>query len=81
MILQELLPVFPVGNVNAACGPAISEALTKCINVERREDLKILAGSYNSHLQKNRHIWEIPPEIKVCILEYLSNNVCSNNIY
>lgn len=69
VVLQEILPVFPVGSINAACGPVISEALTKCINNERREDLKILAGAYNSYLQKNKHIWEIPPELKVFVAE------------
>lgn len=60
VILQELLPVFPLATVNSASGAAISEAMTKCIEVERREDLKILAGAYNARFLKAKAVWAAP---------------------
>ena len=71
VILQELLPVFPVAAVNHASGKAISEAMAKCIEVEHREDLKVLAGAYNARFLKAKALWEAPPApvatvLKVC---------------
>lgn len=60
VVLQEVLPVFPVATVNSASGKAISEAMTKCIEVEHREDLKILAGAYHARFLKAKAIWEAP---------------------
>jgi THO complex subunit 2 len=60
VVLQEILPVFPVSAVNSASGKAISEAMAKCIEVEHREDLKILAGAYNARFLKAKAIWEAP---------------------
>jgi THO complex subunit 2 len=65
VILQEILPVFPVATVNSASGKAVSEAMAKCIEVERREDLKILAGAYNARFLKARSVWEAPQAPKV----------------
>ncbi|HEV7735932.1 MAG TPA: hypothetical protein VGO47_00955 [Chlamydiales bacterium] len=60
VILQEILPVFPVGAVNNATGAAIADAMTKCIEKEIRLDLKILANSYNAKLLKAKTVWEAP---------------------
>lgn len=60
VVLQEILPVFPVAAVNSASGKAISEAMAKCIELEHREDLKILAGAYHARFQKVKAVWEAP---------------------
>lgn len=60
VVLQEILPFFPVATVNSASGKAISEAMTKCIEAEHREDLKILAGAYNARFLKAKAVWEVP---------------------
>jgi len=61
LILQEILPVFPIRSVNSASGTAIADAMAICLNTETRGDLKILASSYNARFQKAKSIWEAAP--------------------
>ena len=46
MVLKEILPVFPITSVYEFGGVMISKAMEKLIEVEQRNDLKILANAY-----------------------------------
>ena len=43
IVLKEILPVYPVGNIVEFSGPALDAAISRLLQKEERGDLKILA--------------------------------------
>ena len=60
MILQELLPVFPMASVNEFAGPALAAALDRFLEKEDRADLKVIGQAFASHFNKRKPIWSAP---------------------
>ena len=73
IILQELLPVFPVASVNESAGPALAAAIERFLEKEDRADLKVLGAAFASHFNKRKAVWQAPERaVKVCVVAHLT---------
>lgn len=57
IVLQQLLPVYPLAEVYQPAGPEIHAVIEQLIQVEERNDLKILARAYAAGLKKRESLW------------------------
>ncbi|KAG8827201.1 THO complex subunit 2, partial [Serendipita sp. 399] len=60
LILKEILPVFPLREINRGTGAVLDEALQSLLATEKRGDIKILATSYQGQLRMAKRQWEEP---------------------
>ncbi|KAG8791241.1 THO complex subunit 2, partial [Serendipita sp. 398] len=60
LILKEILPVFPLRDINRTTGTTLDEALQALLAIEKRGDIKILATSYQGQLRLAKRQWEDP---------------------
>ncbi|KIY45922.1 hypothetical protein FISHEDRAFT_76157 [Fistulina hepatica ATCC 64428] len=60
IVLKEVLPVYPLADVNAFAGSEIDGYIDTLLENEQRGDLKVLGRAYSASLKKCRSRWEQP---------------------
>ena len=57
--MYPILPVFPLGAIHASTGKFLDNALQGLLDKEKRDDIKLLATSYQGQLRMAKKEWEV----------------------
>lgn len=62
LVLKEILPVFPLGMIQASAGQFLDDTLQNLLSEEKRGDIKLLATSYQGQLRLAKREWAGPSD-------------------
>ncbi|KAF7355034.1 THO complex subunit 2 [Mycena sanguinolenta] len=64
IVLKEILPVFPLAEVSVETGSTLNSAIEKFLEIEERDNLKILGRAYSASLKARESLWARPKTTK-----------------